>query len=181
MSGERTQPTDSIPWYREPWPWLLIALPTASVIGSLATLIVATRGADSLVRDDWYRAGQAINRSLERDHIATHLALRADLSVRATTGELSLELTGRSAEPLTDLVLQLDHPTLTERDARIVLSRRTPGGPYVGRLPGRAPGRWYATLTPMAAESQPDHAPWRLRGVVQLPSEGPIRLEHEPL
>lgn len=180
MPANRFQPIDSAPWYRQLWAWIPIALLGASVAGSLVSLLLATRGADSVVRDDWYRAGQAINRTLARDHVASRLELRAEFSVVSATGELSLDLRGRGVEHLTRLLLQLDHPTLAERDQRLVLSRREPGGPFEGRLASRGDGRWHATLTPLEAGS--DTGPeWRLRGVVRLPTRERLRLDHEPL
>jgi hypothetical protein len=43
--------TDSSPWYRQFWPWFLIALPAASVIGSFVTLAIAIRHADTVVSE----------------------------------------------------------------------------------------------------------------------------------
>jgi hypothetical protein len=57
----------SKPWYRQFWPWFLIALPATSVVAGLTTLAIAIRNQDSLVRDDWYKDGKAINQSLARD------------------------------------------------------------------------------------------------------------------
>ena len=33
--------TDTKPWYRQFWPWFIIALPCAAVVGSIATAIIA--------------------------------------------------------------------------------------------------------------------------------------------
>lgn len=44
------------PWYREPWPWVAIAIPGAAVIGGLFTLYLAVSHPDPLVVDqDQYR------------------------------------------------------------------------------------------------------------------------------
>jgi hypothetical protein len=37
------------PWYREPWPWVLIAIPLLTVIASAATLWLALSHPDYLV------------------------------------------------------------------------------------------------------------------------------------
>ena len=39
MSAERTEG----PWYREPWPWFLIAGPAIVVVASLSTAVIAVR------------------------------------------------------------------------------------------------------------------------------------------
>ena len=39
----------SLPWYKQFWPWFLIALPASAVIASLYTVSLAVRTTDSLV------------------------------------------------------------------------------------------------------------------------------------
>ncbi|MDH3789193.1 MAG: FixH family protein [Xanthomonadales bacterium] len=40
------------PWYREPWPWVAIAIPLAAVIMGMTTLYLAISNPDYLVVDD---------------------------------------------------------------------------------------------------------------------------------
>ncbi|MBT8059915.1 MAG: hypothetical protein HKP16_05180 [Xanthomonadales bacterium] len=40
------------PWYREPWPWVAIAIPAAAVIMGMTTLYLALNNPDYLVVDD---------------------------------------------------------------------------------------------------------------------------------
>ena len=50
-----TEPADAIvprPWYREPWPWVLIAIPLATVIASGITLWLVLTHPDPLVVQD---------------------------------------------------------------------------------------------------------------------------------
>ena len=48
------------PWYREPWPWVLIAIPALTVIACAITLWLAISRPDPLVlKDDEYRRVQA--------------------------------------------------------------------------------------------------------------------------
>ncbi len=57
-------------WYKQFWPWFLIALPGSVVIASVATIIIAIKNPDSIVVDDYYKAGLAINRDLSREQLA---------------------------------------------------------------------------------------------------------------
>jgi len=50
MSGEHSPHTT--PWYRQVWPWILIAIPVAGVIMATITTIVALRTADVDVRTE---------------------------------------------------------------------------------------------------------------------------------
>ena len=56
------------PWYREPWPWLLMAGPVAVVLAGIATTVLAVTTFDGLVADDYYKQGLGINRVIARVH-----------------------------------------------------------------------------------------------------------------
>ena len=43
------------PWYRQGWPWFLIALPASAVIGGIITIILAVNSPNALVVDDYYK------------------------------------------------------------------------------------------------------------------------------
>ena len=47
----KAAPTDIRPWYREPWPWVLIAIPLLTVIASAITYWLAVTRPDYLVLD----------------------------------------------------------------------------------------------------------------------------------
>ena len=40
------------PWYREPWPWILMAGPAIVVVASFITLWLAVTGADPVIADN---------------------------------------------------------------------------------------------------------------------------------
>lgn len=40
------------PWYKEPWPWVAIAIPGAAVIMGVTTLVLALSNPDPLVVDE---------------------------------------------------------------------------------------------------------------------------------
>lgn len=49
-------PAQPRPWYREPWPWVAIAIPAAAVIMGLTTLYLALANPDYLVvEEEQYR------------------------------------------------------------------------------------------------------------------------------
>ena len=55
--------TNHKPWYREPWPWVAIAIPGAAVIMGITTLILAINNPDPLTVDE--RTYQDIHSSLK--------------------------------------------------------------------------------------------------------------------
>jgi hypothetical protein len=48
------------PWYKQFWPWFLIALPAAAVIASFITLDIAITHADIPVQGDYVQHGLTV-------------------------------------------------------------------------------------------------------------------------
>ena len=65
--------SDGKPWYKEPWPWFLMAGPAIVIVAGFATAWLAIISNDGLVTDDYYKQGLAINQRLQRDHHASDL------------------------------------------------------------------------------------------------------------
>ena len=157
------------PWYRQFWPWFLIALPATSVIAGLTTLTIAIRNQDSLVRDDWYKDGKAINQSIARDARATEMGISAELVVDDLTGEIVATVTGRQDLAATAAItLEISHPTLADQDQTVVLTRRN-DGKYQGGLTHGLKGQHYIEL------GTPE---WRLRSSRDFPLDS-LTLTHE--
>jgi len=149
---------DTKPWYRQFWPWFLIALPASVVVAGLTTVYIAHEGADDLVVDEYYKDGLAINRQLEKSERASALGLSASLEF--SDHSVAVSLTGETAAE--ELYLVLSHPLEADRDFTVVLSRVEPGF-YAGLLNQAIYSRWHWTLED---RRQPG---WRLDGSVTLP------------
>jgi hypothetical protein len=44
--------TDTLPWYRQFWPWFLIALPASTVLACMVTIWLAVTNPDAIVTAD---------------------------------------------------------------------------------------------------------------------------------
>ncbi len=128
------------PWYREPWPWILMAGPAAVLVAGVATTWIAFASADGLVADDYYKRGLAINQDLKRERRATERGIDARVSVAG--GRLRVDLTGAAPEAL---FAQLAHATRAGYDQRLRLAPAAPGR-YESELPALPPGRWRIVL-----------------------------------
>ena len=116
----------TIPWYRERWPWLLMAGPAIVVAAGIATAVIAWRGSDGLVADDYYTQGLAINRVLERDARAQALGGAATVSFNPERTRVRLIFARQAAAPGA-MRLVITHHTRAGLDQAIELVQIAPG------------------------------------------------------
>ena len=139
---ERGGIAKSRPWYREPWPWLLMAGPAIVVVAGITTAIIAFRGADGLVADDYYKQGLGINREIARDQAARDLGIEGEVQLLPGLARVSL----RAAAPLPDrMTLRLVHPTRASQDLA-VYPARVADGVWEAPLADLPAGRWRAIV-----------------------------------
>lgn len=132
------------PWYREPWPWMLISLPLATVVAGMLTLVLAITSNDGLVADDYYRQGLGINREMSRLRAAQALGLAADLRWESEAAQVTVDLPPHTTRPPL-LRLSLAHPTQPALDRSLVL-QPVSADRYAGPLSSPPATRWRVTL-----------------------------------
>jgi len=160
---QRGPESDVAPWYRQFWPWFLIALPATVVAASMFTIWLAIKSPNPMVVDDYARIARSTEQQLERDKAAAALGVEASLRLIPDAGVIELRLTPESANP-ESLNLRLSHPLIKERDQFVELVR-VPGGWSASLVV--PDGRRYLELTP-------GDRSWRLSGV--LSGERELRL-----
>ena len=152
----------SVRWYREPWPWILMAAPAAAVLAGAVTLALAVRSSDGLVAEDYYKQGLAVNQQLARVEAAQARGLEGTLALDpSAAGPVELRLRAGAGELPAAVDLVLSHPTRAGLDRRVRLVAAG-GARYVGRIEPLAPGRWHATV-------EDDGRRWRIAGDLQAP------------
>ena len=128
------------PWYREPWPWLLMSGPAAVLVAGAATAWIAFASADGLVAEDYYKQGMGINRRLAREEAAQQRGISAAL--RLDPASIRVELQGAAPEAL---FVHLAHATRAGHDVRLRLVQGI-DGVYAAELPPLPAGRWRAAI-----------------------------------
>lgn len=150
-----TDPTHAVRrWQREPLVWLVIAIPLLTVFAGITTVVVANRGADSVVVDDYRKEGLAINQDPRRDDAARRLGVAAE--VTAVDTALHVVLAPGRAAPPERLVVLLSHATRADFDRMSTLERGA-DGEYRAVVPPLPGGRWHVEVSPADRE-------WRLTG-----------------
>jgi hypothetical protein len=144
------------PWYREPWPWILMSGPAIVIVAGFVTLWYAITYEDALVTDDYYKQGLAINRTLAREEAAVALGVEAKLMFSGDGASVRVSLGGRENAP-DQLVLRFAHATRAGLDQRIDVVR-VAGGWYEGRLVPMHDGKWKVMLEDPTAS-------WRVTGM----------------
>ena len=155
------------PWYRQAWPWFLIALPAATVCGSFYMLFLAVSEPEAVVRDEYDRNGLEVTRRLQADARARALGLEASLGFDAP-GIVDVTLS-QPASASARLRLHVIHPTDQSQDRTIALQRGNDGR-YTAALP-RPVGKRYLQL-----EADGDGNAWRLRGALDAGNGARARL-----
>lgn len=157
----------SRPWYREPWPWLLMAGPALVVVAAIVTLGLALDGNDGLVADDYYKRGLAINQVLARDRVAAAHKYVAGVDFNPGFRRVRVTLTGDETPPA--LLLNLAHATRAGED-RVVPLAATGQGVYEAPLEPPAAGRWRLTLEDAGRS-------WRLSADARIPQDTALTLK----
>jgi hypothetical protein len=145
----------SRPWYKDRWPWLLMAGPFLAVVAGIITFRIAVVTADDMVTDDYYKRGKDINLELGRDKAAIQLGIDAQ-AMFSDDGQ-SVRVLTTSKTPLQgDLVLTLLHPTRQQDDQHVSLTRQA-DNIYQARINAGNAKHWYVRLEDKAGK-------WRLQG-----------------
>jgi len=152
-------------WKREPWVWLVIAIPASAVVMGVVMITLATATWSGLVVDDYYQKGKQINRVLARDRLAQQLGLAASLRLGDDNMvEIRFD-PGVDFVPGERIELALVHATLPGHDRRLVFDNA--GGSMRARLELPGKGRWNVFL------QTPE---WRLTGSLRYPQQRSVEL-----
>ncbi len=151
------------PWYREPWPWLLMSGPFIVVIASLVSAWIAVKSNDGLVTEDYYKEGLIAGETLTRSKRAEELGIAARM--RLTDEQISIQLSAQTSSLPAALRVTLSHPTRAGIDQKSLL--RKTGDAYVGKLNLPASGHWLVLVEDEART-------WRVMGSVMLPATGDV-------
>ena len=141
------------PWYREPWPWILMAGPAAVIVAGAITIWIAFATSDGLVAEDYYKQGLAVNQMLKREAVAADMKLKARVEFPEGFHRVRVLLEGAAPQ---ELRLRLVHATRAGHDLHLRLART--GTHYEAAIAQTlAPGHWRVQIEDPTRQ-------WRLAG-----------------
>lgn len=147
------QREDTDPWYRQFWPWFIMALPASAVVAGLYTVWIAMQTTDSLVVQSDSGMNVVTERNTAAEKEAARLGLGADVHINLETGAVVVTVTSAANVDLPKLLeLRMRHPTMASRDASIELLRAMPNSSgdatWAGHFLKPPSGRLFMTLSP---------------------------------
>lgn len=161
--------THTTPWYRQFWPWFLMALPASAVVAGITTVIIAMQTEDTLVSDDYYKDGLAINQDLKRENKARSMGLNAQIHINQQ-GVLQITMNADQSLPAWPAIqISLSHPTQARKDLSYT-ALIDQQGDYIVHQASIHAGRWYIKLEAPGQE-------WRLNGTMQVQELGTTRIK----
>lgn len=149
---------DEQPWYKQFWPWFIIALPASVVVAGFVTLYIAISNKHSMVDDQYYKEGMAINQRLEQDSLAAQLNMLARVNFDWQAMTVTVELSGDDSPQ--SLTLLLLHPVKDSYDRRLEM-HSDDGVNFTALLEVRLQHSYYLRILPGDER-------WRLNGEVDF-------------
>ncbi|MGI5309759.1 FixH family protein [Rheinheimera sp. WS51] len=156
---------DIKPWYKQLWPWLLIAIPVFTALKAVHTVYIMQGNIPDMVVDDYYKEGQAINQQLALYREAELRNLEAKVLIAANQVIIRFS----HNKTLQDTVLlSFYHPTMSVKDFELI-AQRSGQLLYIATLPSALEGNWRIVVSD-------DSTDWKLRANLILPSTEEIPL-----
>ncbi|QUJ68811.1 FixH family protein [Photobacterium sp. GJ3] len=154
------------PWYKQFWPWFIIAIPATSITYSMTALYLFSQNKVDLVAEDYYKKGKGINQDFSRLRVADALHLQANISVAESNIVLAFNKGDLKAYPT--LRVTFTHRTLPDQDFTLMVSPDMKGH-YRFSTAEPIDGPWFVEVEPFKGD-------WKLHGRLNLPSSDPIQL-----
>jgi uncharacterized protein len=154
------------PWYKQFWPWFVIALPASSVVYSLTAVYIFSQNQVDLVAEDYYKKGKAINVDISRLRVADALKLHATVAVEENQIAVKFDKGELKSNP--NLRVTFTHRTLANQDFTQMVSADLKGS-YRFSSPEPLQGPWFIEVEAFDGD-------WMLQGRVNLPTSDPIAL-----
>lgn len=157
------QPTR--PWYKEPWPWILISIIVIPMIVAVIRLNIYREYKVEMVVDDYYKKGKSINQEFAREKLAQSYGISA--LVNFSNDNIVIDINhNKQAPALANLIISLYHSTQSFKDLSLRATARA-DGTFSAALPNELTGKWQLTVEPYDKK-------WKIQKNIFLPASKQI-------
>lgn len=188
---------DTIPkhhWYHEPIAWLLVAVIALAVCWVGFSLTVAIVHQDSLVIDDYYKNGKAINHDFTQDKNASNAHITAEISIQSDSLKITAKVNSNNDHWPMRLYLSFSSSAFPEQDQTATLIKQLTSSKddqnhiafYIGHFEYYPNGVYYINLstnkhTGMKLDDNEiqNSSPWRIKQKITINKNEPIRLSYD--
>lgn len=136
------------------------------VVWTIITVIVFSNNSVSLVTEDYYKKGKAINIDISKINVARDLELSATVS--SENNDVVIRFNKGQLKHYPAITALFAHRTLPDRDFTKLLTSDA-GGQYRLTLDKSLQGPWFIELTPHDEQ-------WLIQGRVTFPTEANVEL-----
>lgn len=163
-------------WYKQFWPWFIIALPASVVVAGFTTLYIALENNDYRVDDDYYKDGFHLQRNDVADKMARDIGVRASLQWLPEDETIAVRL-GFDVElqAASSIRLKVSHPNNAALDFETDASSED-GIHYHANIAASDAGSFSVprniTLEAGQFDDTGEAVVWRLRGRCDLSQPG---------
>lgn len=169
MNQKTSAENHATAWHKQFWVWFIIALLVTTVIAGITTIVLAVKHDDSLVVDNYYKKGLAINQVLTQKQNALDMKVSASLSFDQNREQLTIRLPEQHETANNILKIRLVHATIADMDREHFLTRHADNG-YAVKLDGLQAGWWRIMIEPV------DEV-WQIEQRVQFPFTDSITIK----
>lgn len=139
------QEPEAKPWYKEPWPFILISITGLGVVAGSTLAFIGLTNPPEIVSGDYVQFARGLVDTNVRTGRARELGLSGSMSLSGD--HLVLNLNALELDALPErLLVQFQHPAYSERDA-VVMLERTEAGQFSGRISEPPHGRAQVIVT----------------------------------
>ncbi|MFC3151146.1 FixH family protein [Litoribrevibacter euphylliae] len=143
--------------WNQPWLWITLTPLILSVVLGLTMLNISFQIQDGLVTDEYSKEGLTINERIEKEEHAKNLSTQANISVDKASGEMTVLFDSELEQLPNNLLLELIHPIIKDKDQKVVLTHQG-NGRYAGQVADDMDGKRYVRLQELQNSS------WVLKG-----------------
>ena len=161
---------DIEPWYKQFWPWFIMALPGSVVVACMITIYIAIASNDGLVDDDYYKNGLAYNKIIESAENATSMGLAGEVLLNPDTNAFEIRLQSKHFDQQLEDKVNIIFAYATKDDLDMGIAVQHIGnGIFRGNYTKLIEGKWHIKI-------EPESKDWRIRGTLLYPSQLAVQL-----